>query len=325
MPDSHLIPAPPQSQTEDEINLLDLLIVIAKNKKMILSVTFVAALLSVGISLLLPNVYTGITKILPPQSSQSSSVNTVMLAQLGGLSAAAGAAGAALGLKDPNGLYLAMLKSRTIGEKIVQRFDLKTIYEQKTMMDTLKVLEKESTIASGKDGVITVEVDDKDPQRAAAIANTYIEELNKLMQTLAITEASSRRQFFETQLKPARDRLTDAEVTLDKTPVTSLHYMEALRNLKYQETIYQVLAKQFEMAKLDEAKDSPLIQILDKAMVPEKKSKPKRSLIVVLATLVVFFLSIIWAFVRDSLSRAKQQPEQAERLGELRTSFKWRA
>src|ERR1035438_2885631 len=92
----------PQAQSEtaaDEVNLLDLLIVVAKHKKMILKVTLAGAILAVGISLLLPNIYTGTTKILPPQSNQSSSVNAIMLGQLGGL---AGAAGSALGLKDPN-------------------------------------------------------------------------------------------------------------------------------------------------------------------------------------------------------------------------------
>ena len=312
----------PDSSPEDEINIIDLLIVVAKHKKMILGVTFVAALLAVGYAMLLPSIYTATTKILPPQANKSSSVNSLMLDQLGGL---AGAAGGALGLKDPNALYLAMMKSRNIGEKIVHRFDLQSVYEAKTLTDTLKRLEKESSITAGKDGVIVVEVDDKYPQRAAAMANAYIEELNKLMQTYAITEASTRREFFETQLKPAKDRLTDAEVTLDKTPNTSLHYLDALRNLKYQESIYQVLAKQFEVAKLDEAKDSPLIQVLDKATVPEKKSKPKRSLIVILTTLVAFFLAVIWAFVSESMFRAKQQPEQAERLVKLQSALKFRS
>src|SRR5450759_1344599 len=175
---------------DDEINLLDLMIVLAKHKKMIMLVTLAAALLAVGFSLLMPNIYTGTSKILPPQSNQSSSVNAIMLSQLGGL---AGGAGAALGLKDPNALYLAMLKSRNIMEKIARHFDLQTVYEEKTMTDALKALEKESTISSGKDGVIVVEVEDKDPQRAAALANTYIDELNKLMQTFTLTEASQRR------------------------------------------------------------------------------------------------------------------------------------
>jgi tyrosine-protein kinase Etk/Wzc len=309
------------TSSDDEINLLDLMIVLAKHKKMIMLVTFAAALFAVGYSLLMPNIYTGTSKILPPQSSQSSSINAIMLAQLGGLTG--GAAGAALGLKDPNALYLAMLKSRNIMEKIVRHFDLQTVYEVKTMTDALKALGNESTINSGKDDVIIVEVDDKDPQRAAALANAYIEELNKLMQTFALTEASQRGQFFENQMKPAKDKLTDAEITLDRTPNTSLQYMDALRNLRYQEGIYDILARQFAAAKLDEAKDSPLIQILDNAIPPEKKSKPKRLLIVILATLVAFFLAVIWAFIKEALTRSKSDPEQDARLQELRRVFRW--
>src|SRR5450759_1807526 len=305
---------------DDEINLLDLMIVLAKHKKMIMLVTFAAALLAVGYSLLMPNIYTGTSKILPPQSSQSSSVNSIMLSQLGGL---AGGAGGALGLNEPNSLYIAMLKSRNIMEKIARRFDLQMVYEAKTMTDMLKALENKSTIASGKDGVITVEVDDKDPQRAAALANAYIEELNKLMQTFALTEASQRGQFFENQMKPAKDKLTDAEIALDRTPNTSLQYMEALRNLKYQEAIYDILARQFASASLDEAKDSPLIQVLDKAFVPENKSKPKRSLIVRLVAMLAFLLAVIWAFIKEALTRSKSDPEQDARLQELRRVFRW--
>ena len=311
---------PPQqpAPAEDEINPLDLLVVLAKHKKMILIVTFGTALLAAGISLLLPNIYTATSKILSPQSNQSSSINSIMLGQLGGL---AGAAGGALGLKDPNALYIAMLQSRNVMEKIAKRFDLQKIYKANTTTDTLNALGGVSKFSSGKDGVITVEVDDKDPQRAAALANAYIEELNKLMQTFALTEASQRRQFFETQMKPAKDKLTDAEITLDKTPNTSLKYMDALRNLKYQEAIHEILARQFEMAKLDEAKDSPLIQILDKATAPEKKSKPKRMLIVIIASALAFFLSIIWAFFRELLERNRENPQHQERLEQLKRSL----
>ena len=305
---------------EDEVNLLDLLIVFAKHKKMILSVTFAAALLAAGLSFLLTIIYTASAKILPPQSSQSSSINSLMQAQLGGL---AGAAGGALGLKDPNALYIAMLKSRNIGEKLAHRFELQKVYQKQTMTDTLKALEGATTIVSGKDEVITIEVDDSDPERASAMANAYIEELNNLMQTYALPEAGQRKQFFESQMKPAKDKLTDAEITLDRTPDTSLKYLDAVRNLKYQEAIWEILIKQFEVAKLDEAKDSPLIQVLDKAIPPEMKSKPKRSLIVILGTLVAFFFAVLWAFVRESMSRAKQQPEQAERIQALRNALKW--
>ena len=303
---------------DDEINLLDLLIVLAKHKKRIIGATFAAALLAVGYALSLPNIYTGSTKILPPQQSQSSA--SAMLSQLGGL---AGMAGGSLGIKNPNDLYIAMLKSRSVMEKIVKRFDLKKVYEQETLTGTLNALEGSMTVASGKDGMITVEVSDKDPQLAANIANAFIEELNKLLQTYSLTDASQKRTFFDQQLRQAKDKLTDAELKLDKTPNTSLQYLDALRNLKYQEALWEILAKQFEMAKLDEAKDFPLIQVLDKATPPEKKSKPKRSLIVLLATLVAFFLAVIWAFISEALARSGSDPEQGARLQELRRAFRW--
>ena len=304
---------------EDEINLLDLLIVLAKHKKRIIGLTFAAALLAIGYALSLTNIYTATIKILPPQQSQSSA--SAMLSQLGGL---AGMAGGSLGIKNPNDLYIAMLKSRTLMEKIVKRFDLQKIYEQETLTGTLKALEGSTVISSGKDGVIVVEVSDKDPQLAANMANTFIEELNKLLQTYSLTDASQKRTFFDQQLRQAKDKLTDAELVLDKTPNTSLKYLDALRNLKYQEALWEILARQFEMAKLDEAKDFPLIQVLDKATPPEKKSKPKRSLIVMLATLVAFFLAVIWAFIKEALVRSGSDPEQGARLQELRRAFRWR-
>ena len=303
---------------DDEINLLDLLIVLAKHKKRIIGATFAAALLAVGYALSLPNIYTGSTKILPPQQSQSSA--SAMLSQLGGL---AGMAGGSLGIKNPNDLYIAMLKSRSVMEKIVKRFDLQKVYEQETLTGTLNALEGSMTVASGKDGMITVEVSDKDPQLAANIANAFIEELNKLLQTYSLTDASQKRTFFEQQLRQAKDKLTDAELKLDKTPNTSLQYLDALRNLKYQEALWEILARQFEMAKLDEAKDFPLIQVLDKATPPEKKSKPKRSQIVLLATLVAFFLAVIWAFISEALARSGSDSEQGARLQELRRAFRW--
>src|SRR3989338_8565890 len=92
----------PSPIDDDEINLLDLLIVLAKHKKRIIGLTFAAALLAIGYALSLTNIYTGTTKILPQQQSQSSA--SALLSQLGGL------AGSSLGIKNPNDLYVAMLK-----------------------------------------------------------------------------------------------------------------------------------------------------------------------------------------------------------------------
>jgi uncharacterized protein involved in exopolysaccharide biosynthesis len=320
MPDNQAnTPAPEALPDDDEINLLDLLIVLAKHKAMIVKATLGAALLAVGYSLLLPNIYTGTARILPPQQSESSA--NALLNQLGGL---AGMAGTTLGIKNPDDLYIGMLKSRNVLEKIAKRFDLQKIYEAKTMTGAVQQLNSNVSITSGRDGIITVAVDDKDPKRAADMANGFIDELDKLMQTFSLTDASHRRVFFEQQLKQARDKLTDAEKVLDNTPNTSLHYMDAVRNVKYQEAIWEILAKQFAMAKLDEAKDYPLIQVLDAASVPENKSKPRRAAIVELATLIVFLFTVVWAFMSESITRATQQPGQGERLTALRTAFRMR-
>ena len=306
-----------QTPVDDEINLIDLLIVIAKHKQRIVLLTFAAALLAIGISLLLPNSYTATTKILPPQQSQSSA--SAMLAQLGGL---AGMAGGSLGIKNPADLYVALLKSRTLMEKIVKSFDLQKVYDQETLTGTLKQLETSMTVSPGKDGVITVEIEDKDPQVAAKMANAFIVELNALMQTYALTDASQTRAFFEQQLLQAKNKLTDAELVLDRTLKTNLGYLDAVRNLKYQEAIWEILAKQFEMAKMDEAKDYPLIQVLDKAIAPERKSKPKRALIVLLTTMVAFFIALISAFISEAIGSSNVA--QAARMAKLRELLRWR-
>ena len=136
-----------------------------------------------------------------------------MLGQLGAL---AGGAGQALGIKNPNDTFVAMLKSRTVADNLIQKFELKGVYEEKLMMYARKELASNTNIASGKDGVITIDVDDKDPKRAAEIANAYVDQLRDLTLNLAVGEAGQRRLFFETQLKKSKDDLANAEVDLKK-------------------------------------------------------------------------------------------------------------
>src|SRR5438552_9043121 len=196
---------------DNEINLLDLLIVLAKHKRIVLGIPFVTAIGAAVISLLLANIYTGTTRILPPQ--QSTSAATALLSQLGGqLGGIAGAAGGALGIRNPNDLYVGMLKSRTVADNLISRFELGKVYDESYLSNVRKRLERGTTITAGRDGIITVEVDDKDPKRAADLANAYVDELMKLTKVLAVTEASQRRLFFERQLVQAKDNLTAAEV-----------------------------------------------------------------------------------------------------------------
>lgn len=301
-----------------------------------------------------------------------------------------------MGLSDPSDLYVGMMKSRSISDKIIQRFDLQAIYEVETTEDARRALSGALSVSAGKDGFISVEFSDKDPELAAAVANAYVEELTEFNQQFALTEAAQRRLFFEQQLQQVKDALVLAEndlrqtqeqtgliqpeaqggaaiesvvrlqaqiaakevelsamssyatvhnpdyqrvrqtlaglkVQLDKMqrehkaegdalisasgfPEAGLTYMRKLRELKYQEELFKMLSKQFELAKIDEAKDTALIQVVDKAIPPEYKSKPKRALVVILVTLMSGFLAVLLAFVREAGVRAREHPERAEQL-----------
>lgn len=382
----------PPTDVDDEISLLDLAITLAKHKKLILGVPLIAAVVVAVISFLIPNSYTATTQIMPPTQQSGASA---LLGQLGALSSLAGASA---GIKNPNDTYVAMLKSRTVSDNIIKRFKLQVVYDTKYPSDTRKELEKVSSIISGKDGLIAIQVDDKDPKRAAAMANAYVEELQKLTQVLAVTEASQRRLFFEKQLIQSKQALTESEIALKrvqektgliqldaqaqalikagaelkgqiamkevelgalrtfatgnnpdyirtqqmvggmraqlarietgsvsttKAPEAGLEYLRKIRDLKYAETVFELLAKQFEMAKIDEAKEGSMIQVLDKAVVPDRKSKPKRSLIILLATISTGFLSILWAFITEAIQNAKKDKESQAQLEALRNNLRW--
>jgi uncharacterized protein involved in exopolysaccharide biosynthesis len=268
------------------------------------------------------------------------------------------------------------------------------------MVETRKEFASNSSITAGRDGLLTIEFEDEDPTRAAAIANAYVEELDKLTQALAVTEAAQRRLFFERQLKQAKEELSRAEVALKvtqeqtgliklddqgraiieavaglrgqiaakevelramrtfttennpdyvrvqqqlaglrtelskleraqisgegdillptgKVPGAGLEYVRKYRDVKYQETIFELLAKQFEAAKIDEAKEAAIIQVVDLAVPPDHRSKPRRLIIVVLGTLLGGLVALIWAFVRQAQERAALDPAQANRYAEL--------
>ncbi len=388
MPDPITSTNPP----DDEISLIDLAITLAKHKKLILGVPLITGVLVAFLTFFIPNSYTATTQIMPPQQQSGASA---LLGQLGALS---GLAGASAGIKNPSDTYVAMLKSRTVSDNLIKRFQLQVVYKKKVVSDTRKVLEKASSIIAGKDGLIAVQVDDKDPKRAADMANAYVEELQKLTQVLAVTEASQRRLFFEKQLLLAKQALGDAEISLkqvqektgllqldaqaqaliragaelkgqiamkevelgamrtfatgnnpdyiriqqlvsgmrtqlakietgsvstSKAPEAGLEYLRKVRDLKYAETVYELLTKQYEIAKIDEAKEGSLIQVLDKALVPDKKSKPKRSLIIILATISAGFLTILYAFIKEALQNAKQDSQTQAQLQALKNTLRW--
>jgi len=382
---------------DEEINLLDLLIVLAKHKRLIIGITFGAALIAAILSLIMTPIYKAETKILPPQQG-SSSMASQLVGQLGGL---AGLAGGAIGLKTSNDLYIALLKSRPILDNMIDRLKLMEFYEVKSRDDARKTLVGSlKTQDDKKSGIVSIGIEGKDPIMAADIANAFVEELRDYNKKLALTEASQRRLFFEEHLKDAKEALIKSEEAMqgfqEKTgalkiddqaraviegiaqlraqiaakeielrvmrsfatpqnpdlqrveaelgglkvelakiesrggsgydplmptgrmPRVGTDFIRRMRDLKYNETLYEIMAKQYEMARLDEAKDAPIIQVIEKAIPPEKRIKPKRSQMVMIATVTGFFLSVFATFFMEFLEKTSSDPKTREGLERLK-------
>jgi uncharacterized protein involved in exopolysaccharide biosynthesis len=198
-----------------EFTSLDFLITVVRHKRLILRFTLAAAVVASIVAWLIPNKYTAVAVVLPPQQS---SVSSSMLSQIAGSSAIASLAGAGLGIKNSGDMYAALFHLRTVEDSLIQRFGLMSRYRKKTMYDTREAFETRSTVVLGtKDGLIRVSVEDRDPKFAAEIANGYVDEFSKLSAQLAITEASQRRLFFQQQLLDAREKLTVAEEAMKST------------------------------------------------------------------------------------------------------------
>ena len=388
MSDSLQNPSPLDTKVdEDEINLLDLLQVVADNLRLLVLGPLAVGVLALGITFAITPTFTSSTTFMPPQQQQSGAA--MLLQSLGALG---GIAGAATGLKNPNDQFVSLLKSEAVEIALVDRFNLMERYKVEFKVDARLALENASKINSGKDGLITVDFSDKDPVFAASVANAYVEELRKLLDRLALSEAQQRRAFFERQLLEVKGKLTNAERALQATGVngsalksspdaaitavaelqarlaaqevklasmrgylaenapefkqaqtelaalrTQLNkfensspsasggdsdYVARYRDFKYYETLFELFAKQYELAKVDESREGPVIQVVDLAQPPERKSKPKKALIAVLATLASGFALLVFVFVRDSMRGATRSPETAEKLARLRGAFR---
>jgi len=187
-----------------------------KRKKLIGITALVIVALGLIVALLLPCRYVATAVILPPQ--QGSSTGAAMMAQLSSLSAIAGVGAGALGIKNPNDLQVALLKSRSVEDAMAARFHLQVIYHAKYLSSARKRWQKKTFIDSGlKDGLIRLSVTDRDPRRAAELANGWVEEYQRFSATLAVGEASGRRIFFERQVAEARENLARAEEQMKLT------------------------------------------------------------------------------------------------------------
>jgi tyrosine-protein kinase Etk/Wzc len=386
----------------EEIDFIDVLLTLSRHRNAIVAVTLSASIFALLVSLVLPAMYTATTTILPPQQSQSSTA--FLLGQIGMLG---GLMTGDLGLKNPDDLFVAMLKSRTVQDGIIDQFDLRNAYGYQRYQDARKKLDSRSRIEAGDEGLISISVSDRNPQRAAELANSYVTQLRSLNQNLAVTEAAQRRLFYQQKLDAERDDLSVAELAMKQAqeksgliqpeaqgraivdavanmraqvaikevqlqamrtyatpdnpdlvrgeqelaglraqlaklerntgetgngnlevptrqlPQAELEYLRRSRDLKYHEALYEFLSKQLEAARLDEAKEAVMIQVVDKAIPPEKKSAPHRLLIVLGTAVFTFLLSCFAALVVEAWKRRQQDPRTQSRLAMLKRTLRF--
>lgn len=375
--------------------LLRALLTVAKHKRMVLGFVGSIAVISLVTVFFLPKYYTATAKILPPPQKQS--IAGALLGQLGPLAALAGG-GKDLGLHNPNDMYVGMIRSRTIADALVDQYSLMQRYREKTRVETRKKLESKTEVVSGKDSIISISVEDKDPVIAANIANSYVEELQKLTQDLAVNDAGIKKKFFEHEVQIANEELSKAEddlkateqttglihldsqakallegyaalraqvtakqvelasirsfatpdnpdlirvqhelealqaqvtrfeqgpghydVALGRVPAAGLEYVRRLREVKYRETLLDLLTKQYEINRLDEAEGAAIVQFLDKAVTPEKRSWPPRMALVIAATLASFILAAGLAFFLEAWQKAREEPRFEEQWQMLKS------
>lgn len=375
--------APPEAE---EFSLLDYWKVLVKRKRMLGIVVGAVFIGSIIFSLLLPKIYASTVTLLPPlqEGSQGMGAAASQLAgNLGGL------AGSLFGTKSPADLWVAILKSQTVRDAIVSRFDLLKLFEVETAEDARNTLEQKVKILKSKEDIISITVEDEDPKKTVEIANAYVEELDRVNKSIVMSAGGRMRAFIEkrlneqklefskieekvrnfqeengavklddqskaiieafgmvkgqlmakevelqtflsyatpnnpqaeilkAQIEELKMRLSELEgktgrsssksifIPTAKIPDLALRYARLLRDAKVQETVYGLLNQQYEMARIQEAKDSPTVQILDTAKIPQKRVKPKRKNIVLFSTFGAMFFGICLCFIIEYIETEK--------------------
>lgn len=398
-----------EKSKERELTLFDLVLILAKRKRLLLVTTFLFTFL-VLIALLMTNpVYKGTAKILIPQSTSSS---TILSDLMGG--AGASLVGGMLGTSTSANMYLGLLQARTVYDAVIETHKLYELYKNDRLLGRWRDYNMESCREKLFDNfkpqiepdtnIIDIIVEDADPERCAAMANTFLDELVKLSHNLTLTDAGKRRVFYEGQLKQSFDQLAQSEQALQafqestgaiqideqarailgaiatlqaqvsakevqikvmKTyatennpdlrraseelaglqdqlkklqeqeyaaassasnpsiptgiiPTVGANYARKMRDFKYRETLYLMILKMYEQARLDEANDSVVVQVVDRAVVPDRKAKPKMGLMLVAGCVVGFILALFVAFAVEYCERTMRLPGNMPRAADLK-------
>jgi len=353
------------------------------NRRLLLRTAIYVVAASLLIAFLIPVRYQSATRLMPPDSQSGTGLGLLAaLSARGGVGGLGGLATDLLGVKTSGALFVGILGSDTVRDRLIEKFDLKKVYGDSKIEDARKDLAERTDISEDrKSGIILISVTDHDPKRAAAMAQEYVTELDRLVAQLSVSSARRERIFLEERLQkvkadldaaarnfsdfaskntaidiPAqgkamveaaatlqgeliaaqselsglqqiytdnnvRVRSTQARVnelqkklneiggagtqgqvesdkslypSIRKLPLLGVTYADLYRQNKIQETVYELLTQQYELAKVQEAKEIPTVKVLDAALVPTKKSFPPRSVIVMLGTMLGIAFAMTW-------------------------------
>ncbi len=367
---------------DERQTLLPCLQLLWASRRLLLQTCLCALLASTLIAFLTPAQYRSVTRLMPPD--QQSNSGLALLAAMAGRAGAGvtGLAGDLLGFKSSGALFVGMLKSETVQDALVDKFQLRKVYRHSKIEDAREELAEHTDVSEDrKSGIITIAVTDHDPKRAAAMSQAYVAELDRLVAQVSTSSARRERAFLEERLQkvkadldtaakkfsdfasrntaidiPAqgkamveaaamlqgqliaaqaelsgmqqiytdnnvRVRAAEARVkelqrkldeiggagtqgdlksenslypSIRKLPLLGVTYADLYRETKIQETVYELLTQQYELAKVQEAKEIPTVRVLDAARVPTRKAFPPRVLIAVLGTMLGLTLSATW-------------------------------
>ena len=377
----------------DDHDFLDLLTPVASHWRSLLVAPILVGAMTYGATYLVRPTFISTATFLPPQQQQSSAASA--LASLGALTGLGGGAGA---LKSPADQYVALMESTTVRNRIIDAFKLREAYDVRYYEQARSALAKRVHVTAGKkDGLISVEAEDWDPKRAAAMANQYVEELRHMTSTIAVSEAQQRRVFFEHQLEATKAKLAAAQSALQDTGVNggalkteprsaveafarldaqltvaqiklqtlrnaltdgafevrqqvalvqaleeqkrvleqaaqispggdaaagSSDYVTRYREFKYQETLFELFARQYELARSDESREGALIQVIDAAQPAERKSKPQRALITLAVTAAAGLLYVLGLMIRGRWRASLTNPDKLRRVERFRAALR---
>jgi len=369
-----------------------------ERRRFLLRWTMIGLVLSLVVAFLIPSRYVATTQLMPPDN-QSGGGAAAFLASAGrGGSGLAGIAGDLLGTKNSGALFVGILSSRTVQDRLVEEFDLRREYRASKIEDARASLAQRTGISEDrKSGILSISVWDHNPQRAANMAGAYVKELDRLVAEVSTSAARRERIFLEERLqavkqdldasamkfsefaskntaidipaqgkamveaaanlqgqliaaeselrgleaiyteqnvrvKALRARVSELRAQLGKIggeaggagalspksdpslypsirqlPVLGVTYADLYRRTKIQETVFELLTQQYELAKVQEAKEIPSVKVLDAAVVPTKKSFPPRAAFTALGAAFFFLGACAWIFANRTYTSIDPQ------------------